>query len=317
MNFFDTNAQIITNIDPQFKALLLLADNTNYIAGGLKVDINNDNEIDQSEVLPIYFINVSNYNLSSIIGVNNFVNLVSLSSSYNQLTSCHLSNLVYLERVFIVNNALTSLTFNNLPALNTLCCSFNQLTILDVSNLPNLKKTLCSDNQLTNLDFSNNPLFYELGCKNNNLTSINIKNGFQQQYALSSIIYTDCWKEGNPNLTNICVDASEISDTQNFLNSCGASQTINVSSNCGLGTESFETTNLKIFPNPSKEDFTINFGNKIKNATIEVYNYLGQLNQNIILNDVENYKLQELTKGIYFVKISADNSTSTQQIVKE
>ena len=72
-----------------------------------------------------------------------------------------------------------------------------------------------------------------------------------------------------------------------------------------------------IAPNPSKEDFTINFGNKIKNATIEIYNYLGQLIQNNILNDVENYKLQDLIKGIYFVKISTDNSTSTQQIVKE
>ena len=91
-----------------------------------------------------------------------------------------------------------------------------------------------------------------------------------------------------------------------------------------LGTEEEELSyNFDIYPNPSNGVFNIMLNNFIGNTvSIEVYNELGQ-KVSVISNDSENPEgywktqldLSYLERGIYFVKVIADNQIQTKRIV--
>ena len=73
--------------------------------------------------------------------------------------------------------------------------------------------------------------------------------------------------------------------------------------------------NIYIYPNPNKGEFFIQF-NSNKNRTFEVYNSIGKL---VLQSSTNNSNVQiDLTnnpRGIYFVKISDENSTSIKKVV--
>ena len=317
-----TNAQIINIPDANFKAKLLQADVTNDICGFVKVDANNDGEIDQSEALQVTVtINMPNANINDITGIEFFTNVVFyIGFGNNNITSINISSLIHLKEIDLSSNQLTSLTISGATALERLSCGFNQLTMLNFLGLPSLKALSCGGNQLTTIDFSNNPLFNELGCRNNtNLTSIIIKNGTQQNFTQSSIIYTDCWNIGNPNLNTICADANEVNALQNFLNNCGATQTINIVTNCALNNDAFAETNFTISPNPSPNGiFNINFGETIEKAKVEVYNTIGQkVYETTITNTNEKQLfLDNINSGMYLLKFTNGDEIIVKQIIK-
>ncbi len=114
------------------------------------------------------FVDVSNFNIFDLTGIEYFDNLDTLYSTFNQLTSLpNLPNsILYLD---CSDNSLTSLP--TLPSsLIELNCSNNQLT-----NLPSLPNNLsyfeCSTNSLVNLPTLPNSLKY-LFCNYNQLTSL-------------------------------------------------------------------------------------------------------------------------------------------------
>ena len=96
-----TNAQIVNIPDANFKAKLI----------ALGVDTNGDSEIQFSEALNISILSVDNSGIASLIGIEAFQNLTSLS--------CGLNN-------------LTVLNVNTLNNLQTLICSYNNLSQLNV-----------------------------------------------------------------------------------------------------------------------------------------------------------------------------------------
>ncbi len=73
--------------------------------------------------------------------------------------------------------------------------------------------------------------------------------------------------------------------------------------------------NIYVYPNPNKGEFFIQF-NSNKNRTFEVYNSIGKL---VLQSSTNNSNVQiDLTnnpRGIYFVKISDENSTSIKKVV--
>jgi Secretion system C-terminal sorting domain len=77
-----------------------------------------------------------------------------------------------------------------------------------------------------------------------------------------------------------------------------------------LSTESFLDKKFKVYPNPVKNEgiFAIDLGESFKDVKISLYSVLGQL---VIENDYETVSQINFTinqpKGIYFVKIKADN----------
>lgn len=126
-------SQIVNIPDANFKAILLQADVTNNIAKDLtgnsvKIDQNNDGEIQVSEAENIskislnnrdidfiyYFFNFRDYtaavkDIYSIEGVNSFKNLQFLDCSYAKLSSIDFTNLSKLSDLYCNNNLITSL----------------------------------------------------------------------------------------------------------------------------------------------------------------------------------------------------------------
>jgi Leucine-rich repeat (LRR) protein len=149
-------------------------------------------------------------NQLTTLNVQGLTNLLILNCSYNQLPTLDVQGLTNPETLDCSYNQLTTLNVQGLN-LGTLNCSNNQLPTLDIQGLTNLYTLNCSYNQLPTLDIQGLTNLYFLYCYNNQLTSLFIKNGHNK-----TIVFY-----GNPNLTYICADDSEITSVQNLATGYG------------------------------------------------------------------------------------------------
>jgi hypothetical protein len=201
-----TNSHTITFADPNFKSALLSATTENYIATrfdsnygcyrSIKVDYNDDGEIQLDEALSIDGLNLSSIkNISALSEIYLFSNLEGLDCSNNLLKTLIFSGTITTARMRLncSNNQLSQLNIASLTNLFELSCQNNQLKTLDILGFRKLREINCSHNQLTTLivnaqveycqvylDWSNNLLssLYMYGndvnslkCNNNLLTS--------------------------------------------------------------------------------------------------------------------------------------------------
>ena len=189
------DAQIITISDLNFRTLLLNASQSNTIAKvngfNVKIDTNNDGEIQISEAQIIDELNLLGNSIVNLAGVSSFNNLKKLDCSFNQL--------VVLD--------VTSLT-----SLIELKCQNNQIASLDVTMLVNLLKLNCSFNPITTLDVSNSPNLISLICTDTNATKLFLKNG-SNDFLMNGQI------GNNPNLVYVCIDQFNMLLAQNQVGS--------------------------------------------------------------------------------------------------
>jgi Leucine-rich repeat (LRR) protein len=191
-------AQIINIPDPIFKAKLLQSSTTNDIAldsfsNPIKIDKNNDGQIQQSEALRVFELNVASYfydfydffKIIDLTGIRYFRNLKTLYCYGNQLSSLDVSGLSSLEDLNCEDNQLSSLDASGLSNLKYLDCNYNQLTSLNVSGLSNLTHLNCSINQLSSLNVSGLNSLTNLDCNYNQLSSLDVS-------GLNSLTYLDC-----------------------------------------------------------------------------------------------------------------------------
>ncbi|MBL7887248.1 MAG: T9SS type A sorting domain-containing protein [Flavobacterium sp.] len=244
--FFTVKAQIINIPDPLFKARLLSSSTSNTIAknasgANMKIDANNDNEIQVSEALAVYQLRVNNaYNsnistyMSSLEGISFFTNLRYLDCEFNSLTSIDLSNLVFLETFSCHRNNLTSIDVSNLVNLKTLMISYNSITELNLNGLVNLINLYVNINQIESLDFTGLVNLSFLDCKSNNLVNLDLSpavnlSGFDCSYnELTALnikngryLPNDAAFSNNPNLQYICIDEGEEVYISYLVNSYG------------------------------------------------------------------------------------------------
>ena len=175
------NAQIINFPDTNFKTKLLstnigINDAIGLYGNSIKIDSNNNGEIEVSEALEVYQLYVSESNISDLTGINDFSNLRALYVIGNNLSTLDLSRLINLEQLQCQRNSLTSLNIDNLHKLNILYCNENKLTTLDISVNKGLVSLYCSDNQLIDLKVLECPSLHEIICKNNLLTTLDLSN---------------------------------------------------------------------------------------------------------------------------------------------
>lgn len=197
---------IINFTDPIFKAKLLSATNQNYVARNLygsyfKIDANNDKEIQLSEAFNVYSLTLNESNISSLLGIEYFVNLGVLDC--------------YINKIKLLN-------VSNLSKLTSIQCQINGLTSLNISGLTKIQRLICSTNSLTSLDLSNLTELTHLDCSANQLSSLMIKNGIDED----RLYFTQ-----NPNLKYICADESQIPAIQSQLLSANIKD-CNVNSYC-------------------------------------------------------------------------------------
>ena len=98
------------------------------------------------------------------------------------------------------------LTQNEVNVVYYLNISSSGISSLEgVAYFTNLKGLYCGNNTLTTLDLSTNVNLTYLSCSNNNLETLFIKNGSNENFPI------DNWN-GNPNLSYICADESQVND---------------------------------------------------------------------------------------------------------
>ena len=167
-----------------------------------KFDKNEDGEISLEEAKEVKQIVVKRQAafipaITSLRGIEYFINLVYLDCSYNNLTCLDLSQNTALDildcsnnpmltsldvskntaltRLYCYTARLTSLDVSKNTALEFLDCSWNLvLTGLDISKNTKLSFVNCSMNELTSLDISKNTALTDVSCSNNQLTSLNV-----------------------------------------------------------------------------------------------------------------------------------------------
>jgi hypothetical protein len=203
------NAQIVNIPDAAFKSKLLEASPSNYIASGInltgsvKIDTNNNGEIEETEAAQIGVLNITNAGIADLTGIEAFVNLRTAYFNNNNVITVNLLSLTNLEQVNFANNPFTtfsvypgikrlevsgvdlgSLDATIYPQLENLVARNCHLTGLNISGLP-LKHLDCSDNLLTTIDVTAFGTLSFFNCKNNLLTSLSLPDS-------GSITYLDC-----------------------------------------------------------------------------------------------------------------------------
>lgn len=189
ITFFNGNAQIVDIPDANFKAKLLAANPSNTIAKdangqNIKIDVNDDGEIQISEALSVFSLNVSHSYIQNLMGIEEFLNIAFLRCDNNQLSSLDISQNVALVTLYCFHNGLESLDISQNVALKFLHCESNQLTSIDISQNIALLNLDCDFNLLTSIDLSLNNALESLSCTNNQLTSIDISQNTALIYLL-------------------------------------------------------------------------------------------------------------------------------------
>lgn len=181
------NAQIIEFPDNTFKELLVSSNptNTNSIAkdingNSIKVDINNDGEIEVSEALLVYEIRKINIfsPINDFTGISYFQNLHKFGLFGDVTPSptvfLDFTGLVNLERIECNDTGIQSLTVAGLPSLKELYCKENNLQSLNLSGLVSLERLDCQRNDITSLNTSESTSLIQLWCGENQLTSLTL-----------------------------------------------------------------------------------------------------------------------------------------------
>jgi uncharacterized repeat protein (TIGR01451 family) len=251
-----SNAQIINFPDANFKAMLLAASPNNTIAidinnNYIKIDTNNDNEIQISEALQVKYLRVDTTSslsqITNLEGILNFTNLQTLKCGNNQITNLNLQGLNSLIKLDCYSNQISTLNIQGLTNLDSLNCSSNQLTNLNFQGLSNLRDLNCSVNQITNIDFTGLNLIKYIGCSYNQIASLNITNhNYLETLHSSDNLLTSL------NLSNLPV-LSEINAGWNQLTQLDLS---NINSNMSISLvltnnnlQSLDISSAKINPN--------------------------------------------------------------------
>jgi len=139
-------AQVINFPDPNFKAYLLSATETNGIAydsnnNSVRIDTNDDNEIQVSEAVVINYLNIANTSITNI-SIREFVNLKRLTiGAMTPIVDLNLSGLINLEWLILMDLQIHSLNIEGLTSLRTIhidgCNAL--VTPLDFRSLTNLR----------------------------------------------------------------------------------------------------------------------------------------------------------------------------------
>ena len=211
---FLANAQIINFTDIEFKNKLLSANPTVSIAkdvnsNNIKIDSNNNNEIEVSEALAVYYLDANNIGLNP--NINSYITDL---SGLNYFV-----NLQYFDFTF---NRVVSYDFSNLINLITLKMNYNStLNYINLSNLINLQNFQCNGGSLNSIDFSDCISLVSVATDARDF--VNLKNGsLESNLFLSSL------------LSFLCVDDEQLFNINSNLQQYGLSLNCNVNSYCSF-----------------------------------------------------------------------------------
>lgn len=296
---FLSQAQTITIPDNAFRNALIndnVVDTNNDFIPDSDADLNNNGLIELSEALSVTYLNLYFFSLSgtqkiqNLEGIQYFENLEWLDIEFNDISNIDIlnqnQNLYWLDAD---SNSISSFNFSANNNLEYLFLYDNNLTELDVSQISNLVR---------------------LSCQSNNLNYLNIQNGNNTN--IVELVATQ-----NPNLMCIQVDDVSYASSQTCNQSAdtGFCVDTNASFNtfCNLSVEDFETTKIKVYPNPTESKLIIESFYSIDK--ISIHSLIGK--KILEKHNTSTIDLTNLKAGVYLLNISTENRTEVLKIVKK
>lgn len=188
--------------------------------GSNKVKINDNGyaEMTQDDVLAVTYLDfgfeTTKYKISSLSGIENFVNLEILYCCESGLTECDLKQNKALKTIVLTNSLLTKLDVSSLTELEYVGCPYSDTLIeLDMSGCNKLGHLECMYTQLESIEFSNPDAVWQLICGGNenlevdlnlypNLTVLGLR-----QMGLTTINIPE---DIRPNLTWLSIENNQI-----------------------------------------------------------------------------------------------------------
>lgn len=123
----------------------------------IDIDANNDNQIDVSEALNVYWLRVGpNESITNITGIEYFTNLTYLDVHWNFINELHLTTLTNLVELQSFETYSEIIDLTGLTNLTKLTCSGYEGQTIDLSTLTALESLNISGADLSTLDISNN-----------------------------------------------------------------------------------------------------------------------------------------------------------------
>ena len=88
-------------------------------------------------------------------------------------------------------------------------------------------------------------------------------------------------------------------------------------SSCSLGVESEELDNISIYPNPTTSVLNIELPNTLGSTSLELVNAMGQMiyRQDTTLMEIK-VSTEQLSNGVYFLKIGSEKKSIVKKIIK-
>lgn len=296
----------------------------------IKVDANNDGEIDVEEALLVYSISVGNLgiqdmnglefftnirylyceeNLIDSIDVSQLINLIEFNCSNNSISNLSISNLINLVSIDAFDNELNLIVFLDNTSLESINLSKNQLEEINFDEATNIQSLLINENLLESLDVSLLTNLNLLEVNSNNLNFLNLQNTINSEEVGNHFF------NGNFNLEQICVDLSEENFIQNLVDEYGYTN-CNVEV-CLLNLSDIITPGFTVFPNPVYENLNIEITDELEINTITIFNNQGQkiISQNIIPRS--GIDISQLQTGSYFLKIDSNQGVFYKEFIKK
>lgn len=143
-----------------------------YVAENFDTD--GDEYLSDEEIAAVEKIQVRNMGITSLDGIEKFVNLRQLECTGNSIEKLDLSKNTMLYSLYCENNGMKELDVSKNAALYYLYCANNELTSLDVSANTELVQLGCWGNKLQSLNVKNNTKLKGLQCGENMLTSLDV-----------------------------------------------------------------------------------------------------------------------------------------------
>ncbi|NHM07912.1 T9SS type A sorting domain-containing protein [Flavobacterium sp. CYK-4] len=275
--------QIVNIPDTNFKNYLLTAlllDTDNNMVGDSTIDTNNNGEIEQNEALLINELYVNGLNISSLVGVEYFTNLIRLRFNDNQVATVDLHALNQLQHIQCNNNLLTEISLCGTPA--------------------------------TSLWAEGNPNLTYISIKNNTISTYYASRSSSENTppALPSFMFPS-------SLQTLCYDAGELDSvsfvppTVNLITDCETVCSV-------LAVENPELNSvITLAPNPAVSFIEID--STSNTSSVLVYNALGQLVQkHVPATATTSIKMDVsgLEKGTYLVEINSKLGKTTRRLIK-
>lgn len=326
-------SQIVNIPDTAFKAILLSADETNDIAADLtphniKIDVNQDGEIQVSEALAVYSLNFSGVDIQSLNGIEAFTNLQALSFSAPNLASLSLGNLTQLNYLNVSSNALLSLSdVEQMSGLHRLFIDCNHLTTVNFYQMHGLEDLhISSSTPIIELNLCGTAVRTLWCIENHTLQTINLKNSIVSGVEVGTILKAfppalpNIWLQNASALQNVCYDEGEypaiistldpaLIPNINFSTDCDSS--------CMLANEQSFQNSLTLWPNPVENSLHIERVSETLLQSAKIDNPLGQLIKLISVDDqLLSIDVSDLKTGSYFLEITSDQGKVTKKFIK-